>query len=271
MRRFARAFHASRFAFHISFILLLLLASCSASTAPVVKIGLVAPFEGRYRAIGYEAIYAARLAVREINRGGGVQGVRVELLALDDGGEPDRAIEQARKLAIDPQIVAVLGHYRPDATDAAIDVYCAEALPLLAIESASSSACPGVFTLTPLITDTRITDPESFTFIASVLHPAEVPGAAAFIAAYTAIPIDGAQPGPIALQTYDAMYLLFDALARGHAAGQTPTREDLAQALPDEEFFGLGGAYRFTTSGERMGLQRYVYRYSKDHPPERIQ
>jgi len=43
------------------------LTACSASTQPVVKIGLVAPFEGRYRPIGYEAIYAARLAIREIN------------------------------------------------------------------------------------------------------------------------------------------------------------------------------------------------------------
>ena len=47
--------------------------SACASTQPVIKIGLVAPFEGRFRAIGYEAVYAARLAIREINARGGVQ------------------------------------------------------------------------------------------------------------------------------------------------------------------------------------------------------
>ena len=46
----------------LSIVLLLFLSACAASTQPVVKIGLVAPFEGRYRQIGYEAIYAARLA-----------------------------------------------------------------------------------------------------------------------------------------------------------------------------------------------------------------
>ena len=46
--------------------LLLLLLGC-ASVRPVIKIGLVAPFEGRDRAIGYDAVYAARLAVRQAN------------------------------------------------------------------------------------------------------------------------------------------------------------------------------------------------------------
>ena len=71
----------------------LFLSACSASTQPVVKIGLVAPFEGRYRPIGYEAIYAARLAIREINARGGINGHRIELVALDDRGEPDKAID----------------------------------------------------------------------------------------------------------------------------------------------------------------------------------
>ena len=62
---------------------LALLAAGCASVDPVVKIGLVAPFEGRQRAVGYDAIYSARLAVREINAAGGVGGHRVVLVALD--------------------------------------------------------------------------------------------------------------------------------------------------------------------------------------------
>ena len=121
-----------------------LLAACSASTQPVVKIGLVAPFEGRYRSIGYEAIYAARLAIREINARGGINGQRVELVALDDRGEPDKAIEAARQLVLDPQVVAVIGHLRPDSTDAAMKVYCEAGLPVIAIESAAA-ACESAF------------------------------------------------------------------------------------------------------------------------------
>ena len=35
------------------------------NTRPVVKIGLVAPFEGRYRALGYEVLYAVKWAIGE--------------------------------------------------------------------------------------------------------------------------------------------------------------------------------------------------------------
>ncbi|MCA9936880.1 MAG: ABC transporter substrate-binding protein, partial [Anaerolineales bacterium] len=69
------------------FIILLILSGC-ASVDPVVKVGLVGPFEGANRAIGYDVIYSARLAVREINAAGGVGGYRLSLVALDDSGDP---------------------------------------------------------------------------------------------------------------------------------------------------------------------------------------
>ena len=46
-------------------LILVLLTGCLQTPPHVVKIGLVAPFEGRYREIGYDVIPAARLAVRE--------------------------------------------------------------------------------------------------------------------------------------------------------------------------------------------------------------
>ena len=71
-----------------------LLSACN-SVDPVVKIGLVAPFEGENRAIGYDAIYSARLAVREINAAGGIGGHRVALVALDDSSDTGLAQENA--------------------------------------------------------------------------------------------------------------------------------------------------------------------------------
>ena len=67
-----------------------LLTGCQ-SVAPVAKVALVAPFEGAQRAVGYDVIYSARLAVREINEAGGIGGYRVSLVALDDGGDPELA------------------------------------------------------------------------------------------------------------------------------------------------------------------------------------
>ena len=125
----------------------LLFVFCLRLDRPVVKFGLVAPFEGRYRPVGYDAIYAARLAVRERNAAGGVGGYRVELVAYDDGGDAPAAIERARQLALDPQVVAVIGHYRVETTRAAWDVYAREALPLIApvipADALPDSPCAG--------------------------------------------------------------------------------------------------------------------------------
>ncbi len=82
----------------------LLASGCFPVTRPVLKIALVAPFEGRYRDVGYEVTFAYRLAIREVNRAGGVGGYSIEMLSLDDSGDPDMAREQARKIIADPQV-----------------------------------------------------------------------------------------------------------------------------------------------------------------------
>ncbi len=114
--------------------LLCLLTACTipGSVRPTVKIGLVAPFEGRYRYIGYDVFPAVRLALREANAAGGVGGVAVELVAYDDGADPQMAAEQAHKLAVDADVVAALGHWRWSTSAAALPVYAGEGLPLLA-------------------------------------------------------------------------------------------------------------------------------------------
>ena len=48
--------------------LMLAVIGCQARSPQVVKVGLVAPFEGEQRDLGYDGIYAARLAVREFNQ-----------------------------------------------------------------------------------------------------------------------------------------------------------------------------------------------------------
>ncbi len=115
-------------------LILLLLTACLPPRLPrVIKIGLVAPFEGRYRYVGYDAIYAARLAVREINAAGGAGGWMLELAAYDDRADPEMARAAARNLVVDPDVVAVIGHYRPASTEAAATVYAEAGMPLLAV------------------------------------------------------------------------------------------------------------------------------------------
>jgi branched-chain amino acid transport system substrate-binding protein len=117
----------------VALLLLLLLAACAfpGTVRPTVKVGLVAPFEGRYRYVGYDVIYAVQLALFEANRDGGVAGYGVELVAYDDGASPTAAVAQARKLEVDPAVVSTIGHFREDTTAAAIDTYAQAGIPLI--------------------------------------------------------------------------------------------------------------------------------------------
>jgi hypothetical protein len=103
---------------------LMLVAGCTfpGSVKPTVKIGLSAPFEGLYRDLGYDALHAVRLAVRECNAGGGI-GKRflVELVALNDLNEAEKAAEQAQKMAVDPDVLGVLGGFSEETAGAARD------------------------------------------------------------------------------------------------------------------------------------------------------
>lgn len=85
------------------FVPLWFLSACAVlHTQPVVRIALLAPFEGRYREVGYEALYAARLALSDSGQ------TDIELLPVDDGGTSESASDRARALAQDPQLKAVL-------------------------------------------------------------------------------------------------------------------------------------------------------------------
>jgi branched-chain amino acid transport system substrate-binding protein len=121
-------FRFTRFVF-----LFTVLSACSIAqvTRPVVKIALVAPFEGQYRYVGYDAIYAARLALRDANAAGGVAGYSVELVAFDDRGTVDGARTAARNLSMDSQVVSVVGHYQERTTEAARALYGQAELPVM--------------------------------------------------------------------------------------------------------------------------------------------
>ena len=126
----------------LSLILILCLAMSACrlpgSTRPVVKIGLVAPFEGLYRPLGYDALYGAKLAVRERNAAGGVGGAMVELVALDDHFDPARAAGVAREMAVDPDVMGVIGPLSSAMALSAQEEYQRARLPFVTLATADA-------------------------------------------------------------------------------------------------------------------------------------
>jgi len=133
----------------LGILTLTLIVSACAPTPRIVKIGLVAPFEGRYRQIGYDVIPAARLAAREFAALETRRDMIIEIVAYDDQGDPSRAIEQARRLVVDPEVKIVIGHWRDETTQAAVKVYASAGLPLITYSSQDIESPYRVMNLAP--------------------------------------------------------------------------------------------------------------------------
>jgi branched-chain amino acid transport system substrate-binding protein len=126
-------------------VLLLAVWGCTATggTKPIVKVGLVAPFEGLYRPLGYEVLYAVKLAIRERNASGGVAGYMVELVALNDDNEPAVAVQRAREMAVDCDVMGVIGHFSSLTTLTALEEYRRAGLALVTSAAAANAVTDG--------------------------------------------------------------------------------------------------------------------------------
>lgn len=97
----------------------------------VVKIGLIAPFEGPSRPYGYAILAAVKLRLQAWNEGGGRP--QVELVALNDDGDPELAAALAAQLALDPDVLIVLGPAQSHTARRAAPALAAEGLPVLSL------------------------------------------------------------------------------------------------------------------------------------------
>jgi branched-chain amino acid transport system substrate-binding protein len=105
----------------------LLLAAATLPTRPAsaqgIAIGVAAPMTGNLAHIGRQLVDGAQLAADGANARGGIKGRNVVIRVEDDQADPKIALTVARKLAADDSVLAVLGHYSPAASLAAIPVY----------------------------------------------------------------------------------------------------------------------------------------------------
>ncbi|MBA3532402.1 MAG: ABC transporter substrate-binding protein [Ardenticatenales bacterium] len=81
--------------------------------APILKIGLLAPFEGEQRELGYRLLPALRAATPATLR-----GHHVEWVILDTHGDALVAAQRARELLVDPDVVAIVGPLLPEEVEA---------------------------------------------------------------------------------------------------------------------------------------------------------
>ncbi|MCX6033296.1 MAG: ABC transporter substrate-binding protein [Chloroflexi bacterium] len=140
-----------RFAFCVlSLAATLGLVACSlpGDAAPVVKIGLIAPFEGVGRPFGYGILPAVKAAIAEANASGQLGRYRVALVALNDDLDPRAAAAQAQALTQDADVVAVLGPWESATAQAAAPILAQAGIPTL-VGAPLTGPLSGVTSLCP--------------------------------------------------------------------------------------------------------------------------
>lgn len=130
----------------IAYVLLILslswlLAGCgsktpgTSNTAPSggekVYIGWVAPLTGTSANDGQQMLNGAKLAAKEINDAGGINGKQIEIVSQDDKSDPKEAANIAQKFTGDKRLAAVLGNYNSSCVLAGAPIYDQEKLPVV--------------------------------------------------------------------------------------------------------------------------------------------
>lgn len=273
-------------------LFLTVLVSCFPVAPRVVRIGFVAPFEGRYREMGQALIPAARLAIREWAADHPDAPIAIELVAYDDGGDPAMAVTQAQKLVVDSDVLIVIGHWRDEATQAALSTYREAGIPLVLYSPADVEG-EHIVNLSPSLTDletsAEVADVHSIldlsddiTELAETLQQqiAEGPvvggplwgltqfyalaGPAAegvYFVTGAALPSDLDVEGesifvhPLAPLGYDSTLVALNAIQ----STANPTRETVAVALPSVQVEGVTGSISFDENRRRVDPPVYLY------------
>ncbi len=101
-------------------------------TDSTVSIGMSSPFSGPNGAYGQEMKEAIAAYFGHLNRTGGVNGRKLELVALDDGYETERTVANTKKLIDEHKVFALLQYYGSSPTTQAMnDVFGPARVPLV--------------------------------------------------------------------------------------------------------------------------------------------
>lgn len=120
-------------------IVALLLSGCSSnqSAAPgsggggKIVVGWVAPLTGTSANDGQQMLNGAKLAAKEINDAGGINGKQIEIVSQDDKSDPKEAANIAMMYTGNKDMVAVLGNYNSSCALAEAPIFDQAKMPMI--------------------------------------------------------------------------------------------------------------------------------------------
>ncbi|MEM7049026.1 MAG: ABC transporter substrate-binding protein [Acidobacteriota bacterium] len=94
-----------------------------------IAIGMSAAFSGPAKELGRGMQTGIETSFREINANGGIHGRELELIALDDAYEPDRAVSNMVDLLLERQVFAVVGNVGTPTAAVAVPLALEQGVP----------------------------------------------------------------------------------------------------------------------------------------------
>ncbi|MCX7625039.1 MAG: ABC transporter substrate-binding protein [Candidatus Sumerlaeaceae bacterium] len=96
--------------------------TASSFQKPIV-LAVAGPFTGDSSEFGVQIKMAVELATEQLNAKGGIAGRPIQLMLEDDAGNPAEAQNVATKIASNPEVLAVIGHFNSSCSLAAKSAY----------------------------------------------------------------------------------------------------------------------------------------------------
>ncbi len=109
-------------------------------TDTTITLGMSAPFSGPNGAYGQDMRQIITAYFEQVNKAGGVNGRKLELVALDDGYETERTVANTRTLIKDKNVFALLAYYGSSPTTEAMNtVFGPAKVPLVGTISGAAT------------------------------------------------------------------------------------------------------------------------------------
>ncbi|MFH1490827.1 MAG: ABC transporter substrate-binding protein [Pseudomonadota bacterium] len=124
----------------IATTIVMLTAGMLPAQSRTVKVGLLAPMTGPNPDWGKKQGVGMRMAVEAVNKRGGVNGLPIEAVIGDSGGNPEGALSLYRKLALEDRVLVAIGPMFSEQFQTLSEVSNEVRVPIIA----TASAMPGL-------------------------------------------------------------------------------------------------------------------------------
>ena len=138
-------------------VLTAVLSGCGAKEeeVTVIKLGVLGPLTGDYSMYGTSTAEGAKLAAKEINAAGGINGQQIEIVSYDSKGDKTEAVNAYNRMRDQDKVVGVIGGTFSGTTLAIKEIAVGDNMPIL-----SPTATNGEVTLNaPNVFRACYTDP----------------------------------------------------------------------------------------------------------------